>query len=604
MSLALLTVVYAAVSPTGLDARSVYDRIQAGVVTVRTTQGTGSGFVIGDGTLVVTCQHVVKKELGPIKVLGQPAEILVENASKDVAVLRVAKKAGKPLTFATQLPKPGTKIYALGNPLGVLEKTISEGIVSAVRKVRDLEVLQITAPVSEGSSGGPVVDENGRVVGMVRAGITEGQALNFAVGAVTLRQFAQSGTQIAKTRPAKRPVPRSTPGPSTSIQKLQKAILRVSANEAEADELTRFGSAAIPHVIKALEKPGSDGGDANGYLVMALADFGAAAKAPMIAALTKGTPRQRRAIAGLFRLTAEATSNLSSLWADDPDMRKMFDAKRKGTFQFIDDDEVKQALLKAFKTYDADLGAGEAVKALGYLGGKDFKAEILAGASTSDSYVATSVFEALISLLETDEVEDAKRAFDTIFTQTKEEDLSEEKYNRRVERMADSLKDNRTAVGAAMIVHLLGHSNWEVRYEMCNLLVERVETSALPAIKKLLEDEDERIRWMALAAVGNVGRGEMLDRMAAYAKSSGTKDREWGVYAAGLTRSAGGMEIVLSRLTDPEASVRAEVAHCLRYFTDPKATAALKKLAIDPDADVRKAAKETLESQEDEQPLL
>src|SRR5437762_6933832 len=81
----------------------------------------------------------------------------------------------------------GETIYAFGNPEG-LTGTMSPGIVSAgLRNTRDGTLLQISAPISSGSSGGPVVDSRGQVVGVALGSLREGQNLNFAVHASTVR---------------------------------------------------------------------------------------------------------------------------------------------------------------------------------------------------------------------------------------------------------------------------------------------------------------------------------------------------------------------------------------------------------------------------------
>jgi HEAT repeat protein len=108
---------------------------------------------------------------------------------RDVAVLKLSKAAPKKLPLATRPPSPGTKIYVIGTPLGFLNQTISEGIVSGVRQTRDEgTLLQITAAISPGSSGSPVLNTSGQVVGMVTGSIEEGQSLNFAVASAEIQR--------------------------------------------------------------------------------------------------------------------------------------------------------------------------------------------------------------------------------------------------------------------------------------------------------------------------------------------------------------------------------------------------------------------------------
>src|SRR5207249_9807394 len=81
-----------------------------------------------------------------------------------------------------KIPSPGSNVYAIGNPHG-LEKSISTGVLSGVRTVGKRELIQITTPLSHGSSGGPVFESSGKVIGVTASSIEEGQNLNFAVPA-------------------------------------------------------------------------------------------------------------------------------------------------------------------------------------------------------------------------------------------------------------------------------------------------------------------------------------------------------------------------------------------------------------------------------------
>jgi hypothetical protein len=85
----------------------------------------------------------------------------------------------------------GDDVVVAGAPLG-FEGSVSRGIVSAYREKRGQRMMQITAPISSGSSGGPVVNEAGELVGVVTEMIPAGQNLNFAVPVNTLRELALS----------------------------------------------------------------------------------------------------------------------------------------------------------------------------------------------------------------------------------------------------------------------------------------------------------------------------------------------------------------------------------------------------------------------------
>lgn len=96
----------------------------------------------------------------------------------DIALLRVVGAEAPSLPLGdSQKVAVGDEVYVAGNPEG-LEGTFSEGIVSAIRGTR---LLQITAPISPGSSGGPVMNQRGEVIGFAAGGREKGQNLNFAI---------------------------------------------------------------------------------------------------------------------------------------------------------------------------------------------------------------------------------------------------------------------------------------------------------------------------------------------------------------------------------------------------------------------------------------
>jgi len=143
----------------------------------------GSGFFISP-KLVVTNLHVLKRAFsGSLKsaadgVTYKIGEVRAFSLKEDICVLYVPNANGEPLPSATDKPEVGQDILVAGNPEG-LEGTFSKGIVSAIRPEAGL--IQIDAPISPGSSGGPVVNKHGAVVGVAVSSLVEGQNLNFAV---------------------------------------------------------------------------------------------------------------------------------------------------------------------------------------------------------------------------------------------------------------------------------------------------------------------------------------------------------------------------------------------------------------------------------------
>jgi S1-C subfamily serine protease/Flp pilus assembly protein TadD len=153
------------------------------------TIGNGSGFLISKKGLIATNYHVIERAHSAHVVLANKTQLSVAGVvtldqSADIAVLKVAGKVcGQPLELAgNDLPPVGAKVYTIGNPLG-LANTLSDGLVSGHRETGGITVIQTTAPISPGSSGGPLLGNDGRVVGVTTAFLNVGQNLNFAVSA-------------------------------------------------------------------------------------------------------------------------------------------------------------------------------------------------------------------------------------------------------------------------------------------------------------------------------------------------------------------------------------------------------------------------------------
>jgi uncharacterized protein YecT (DUF1311 family) len=156
--------------------------------------GHGSGFTIGEG-IVLTNAHVVNgvaslmvRRIGAQDALAVTSVALLDE-HLDLALLVVEGYTGPPLAVRIgRGPVIGEQVFVVGSPMG-LEGTFSQGIVSGRRSLDDVDLMQITAPISPGSSGGPVVDSDALVVGVVVATLAEGQNLNFAISVEHVREF-------------------------------------------------------------------------------------------------------------------------------------------------------------------------------------------------------------------------------------------------------------------------------------------------------------------------------------------------------------------------------------------------------------------------------
>lgn len=154
--------------------------------------GLASGFVAFDEHLFVTNQHVIEgatfikiwDEDNNMYVLN---EVVASDKRHDIAILDFPdgqKYKSLELSTDTNL-KRAQPVIAIGNPKGY-QGTVSEGIISALPKLDEfdgLECIQFSAPISQGSSGGALFDDNGKVIGITSAGSVEGQNLNFAIPA-------------------------------------------------------------------------------------------------------------------------------------------------------------------------------------------------------------------------------------------------------------------------------------------------------------------------------------------------------------------------------------------------------------------------------------
>jgi tetratricopeptide (TPR) repeat protein len=158
----------------------------------------GSGFFI-DKDRVVTNRHVIdgayRAEVHLNSGNSYPVKnVLAVDAEGDVALLRVEAPPNlvRPLSLDRTSPQEGESVVVIGNPFG-LEGSVTNGIVSAVRDIPGFgRIIQITAPISPGSSGSPVVNMNGQVIGVATLQITGGQSVNFAIPSERIAQLDRS----------------------------------------------------------------------------------------------------------------------------------------------------------------------------------------------------------------------------------------------------------------------------------------------------------------------------------------------------------------------------------------------------------------------------
>jgi S1-C subfamily serine protease len=148
-------------------------RLRAAVVTIESSKGTGSGFYIDRQGYLLTNFHVVQgAKFVKIKLQNgdkMVAEVVKANEHDDVALLKSPPVEFEPLTVRSDALEVGEEVFAVGTPLGLLDSTMTRGVLSADRKIQGLHLLQSDAAVTFGSSGGPLLDGNGQVIGITRA---------------------------------------------------------------------------------------------------------------------------------------------------------------------------------------------------------------------------------------------------------------------------------------------------------------------------------------------------------------------------------------------------------------------------------------------------
>lgn len=206
--LALLPLAAAAQKP--VPVRIDLPSVKKAVVTIHALDASGEAVASGTGFFVtggsvVTAAHVLQGAAACSVELsdGQTmrCSVAASDTGKDVVMLLVGGQPPATLRWGTSDDaKDGDEITVVSNPLGELPGTVSKGIVSASRVVGGTKLLQISAAISHGSSGAPVLDSHGQVIGIVRSTITEGQSLNFATATDAVRYMLNSPSAVAEAQ--------------------------------------------------------------------------------------------------------------------------------------------------------------------------------------------------------------------------------------------------------------------------------------------------------------------------------------------------------------------------------------------------------------------
>jgi S1-C subfamily serine protease len=214
----------------------VVSRVSSAVVLVENGNSRGTAFFVTPDTLL-TNVHVVH---GAMSVTirrsdGSTINARVDRqaADYDVAVLQISNPLpGQPTIrlISALNARPGAEVIAIGSALGVLQSTVTRGIVSAVRKSGNALLIQTDAAINPGNSGGPLLDRKGNAIGITTMGFTERQGLSFAV-AIDHAQALLAGRTL--------PVTQSVGSTNTNFETLSPAQMS-EADEARAQGQKQF----------------------------------------------------------------------------------------------------------------------------------------------------------------------------------------------------------------------------------------------------------------------------------------------------------------------------------------------------------------------------
>lgn len=180
------------VAPTvPLNPQQIYLRATQSVVviygadSVKGSVSQGSGVVVAQDVVATNCHVIQNADSGAVMFRGQKYSIQSVHGDRqfDYCILKTLGLPAKPATIGALADvAPGQRVYSIGSPRG-LELTIAEGLVSGIRKKPPIpmSLIQTSAPISPGSSGGGLFDEYGRVVGITTFLLNDSQNLNFAL---------------------------------------------------------------------------------------------------------------------------------------------------------------------------------------------------------------------------------------------------------------------------------------------------------------------------------------------------------------------------------------------------------------------------------------
>jgi S1-C subfamily serine protease len=197
------TLPVAATLDVGVRREAIVKAVMPAVVTLEVAYASGSGFFITHD-VVVTNRHVVG-DASSVRVRFSNGESSVGSVSStaadaDLALIRVDDPpSGHPVLqlASSNGVQVGEEVLALGSALGMLQGTVTRGIVSAVRSSAGITLLQTDAAINPGNSGGPLIDTSGRAIGITTAKMSGAESLGFAIAAEHATALLRGNSSVA-----------------------------------------------------------------------------------------------------------------------------------------------------------------------------------------------------------------------------------------------------------------------------------------------------------------------------------------------------------------------------------------------------------------------
>lgn len=174
----------------GKTAEQIFSEVAPSIAVVLSSErntkesSQGTGVVVAPGIVATNC-HLFKNPVAIVVLYQQnkyAAELAVQNRPRDLCILNVPTLRAPAVETLSQVKnlRVGQEVYAIGTPMG-LELSLTNGLISSLRQVEGGTLIQISASMAPGSSGGGLFDSNGALIGITSSGIAKFQGFNFAI---------------------------------------------------------------------------------------------------------------------------------------------------------------------------------------------------------------------------------------------------------------------------------------------------------------------------------------------------------------------------------------------------------------------------------------